>query len=79
MLQDCNSFGTTATPSSGLHLTYSGHNEIKLTASFGVAQVSSDDQSVEEVIDRADSALYEAKHSGRNCVSVFGFVDLDDS
>jgi diguanylate cyclase (GGDEF)-like protein len=57
----------------------SGHNEIKLTASFGVAQVSSDDQSVEEVLDRADSALYEAKHSGRNCVRVFGFVDLDGS
>jgi diguanylate cyclase (GGDEF)-like protein len=50
---------------------FSGHNEIKITASFGVAQVRSDDQSVEDVLDRADSALYEAKHSGRNCVRVF--------
>jgi diguanylate cyclase (GGDEF)-like protein len=49
----------------------SGDNEIKMTASFGVAQVRSDDKSVDDVLDRADSALFEAKHSGRNCVRVF--------
>jgi len=50
----------------------SWHTEIKMTASLGVAQVRSDDQSVDDVLDRADSALYEAKHSGRNCVRAFG-------
>jgi diguanylate cyclase (GGDEF)-like protein len=49
----------------------SGPNKIKITASFGVAQVWSGDQGVDEVLIRADSALYEAKHSGRNCVRDF--------
>ena len=38
-----------------------------ITASFGVAQVKEGDD-MESVIDRADKALYLAKHSGRNCV-----------
>jgi diguanylate cyclase (GGDEF)-like protein len=45
--------------------------EIKITASFGVAQIWSRDQGMDEVLVRADSALYEAKHFGRNCVRVF--------
>jgi diguanylate cyclase (GGDEF)-like protein len=48
-----------------------GPHEIKTTASFGVAQVWSGDQSVDEVLGRSDSALYQAKNSGRNCVRVF--------
>jgi len=46
---------------------------IKVTASFGVSCFdSSIDRflDIKEVIDRADKALYEAKHSGRNRVAV---------
>lgn len=42
-----------------------------LTASFGVASVvPSSDSSHEELLRRADKALYNAKIKGRNCVSV---------
>ncbi|MFQ3204918.1 MAG: two-component system cell cycle response regulator [Pseudoalteromonas tetraodonis] len=40
---------------------------IQLTISIGVATISSDD-SVISVLERADSALYEAKNNGRNSV-----------
>lgn len=39
----------------------------KVTASFGVSQISVGD-SIEEVVNRADLALYSAKESGRNKV-----------
>lgn len=39
----------------------------KVTASFGVAQIVSGED-MEDIISRADRALYLAKNSGRNCV-----------
>ncbi len=42
-----------------------GTEELKVTASFGVTQVEEGD-SVEEVLRRADCAVYNAKKSGRN-------------
>ncbi len=39
---------------------------LKVTASFGVAEVDADD-TISTVMGRADGALYEAKHKGRNC------------
>ena len=41
-----------------------------VTVSVGVAQVLATDNSVQEALSRADTALYEAKHSGRNRVRV---------
>jgi diguanylate cyclase (GGDEF)-like protein len=41
---------------------------VKVTASFGVAEL--EDESTEELIKRADTALYEAKGRGRNRVVV---------
>ena len=38
-----------------------------LSASFGVSEVREGDE-MQEVIDRADKALYLAKYSGRDCV-----------
>ncbi|MCD6433725.1 MAG: GGDEF domain-containing protein, partial [Sulfurimonas sp.] len=38
-----------------------------ITASFGVAQIDKN-LTLEELVDRADKALYLAKESGRNCV-----------
>jgi diguanylate cyclase (GGDEF)-like protein len=42
---------------------------LHVTASFGVAQQSGS-EGYERVIERSDKALYKAKQSGRNCVSV---------
>ncbi|TPQ28854.1 diguanylate cyclase [Methylomonas koyamae] len=43
----------------------------KVTVSVGITELSSDGDSVEEATNRADHALYESKHRGRNRVTVF--------
>lgn len=45
-----------------------GDVQIMLTATFAVTQVTAEDSSIEEVIRRADKALYEGKKAGRNRV-----------
>jgi diguanylate cyclase (GGDEF)-like protein len=42
----------------------------RITISVGVAEVRASDESADNLLLRADAALYEAKHSGRNCVRV---------
>ncbi|MEM5790304.1 MAG: GGDEF domain-containing protein, partial [Syntrophobacteraceae bacterium] len=42
--------------------------EIAVTVSIGVAEVSQEDQSLEMIFSRADKAMYEAKKTGRNKV-----------
>lgn len=42
--------------------------QIAVTATFGLTEVGNDDQSIEDVIRRADKALYEGKTGGRNRV-----------
>jgi diguanylate cyclase len=44
--------------------------EIRITASFGLALLDPD-VSVEQTVKRADSALYAAKSSGRNCTRIW--------
>ncbi|MFG1463790.1 sensor domain-containing diguanylate cyclase [Xanthobacter sp. DSM 24535] len=44
--------------------------EIAVTVSFGAALAQPGDRDVDEVIERADLGLYEAKNSGRNRVAV---------
>ena len=46
---------------------FEGMNEIKITASFGVASLQPG-QKAEELLNAADYHLYQAKHSGRDCV-----------
>ena len=46
-----------------------GKTKLKITASIGLASLSSGD-SGKSWLERADSALYEAKNGGRNCVRV---------
>jgi diguanylate cyclase (GGDEF)-like protein len=41
---------------------------IAFTASFGVAQMSEQDDDPLALIERADTQMYQAKHDGRNCV-----------
>lgn len=45
---------------------------IRATMSFGVAALDGKEETAEQLIHRADKALYEAKRDGRNCVAVFG-------
>jgi diguanylate cyclase (GGDEF)-like protein len=49
--------------------------EVRMTVSVGVAAQSVDDGKWEDILRRADEALYHAKQHGRNRVSVHG-VDL---
>jgi len=44
--------------------------EIAITISVGVAIMDTDDADLAALLNRADGALYEAKHAGRNCVMV---------
>lgn len=49
-----------------------GNTQIHVTVSLGVAAMIHDsDRSVEEIIKRADIAMYEAKNAGKNRVSFF--------
>ncbi|MEI7999011.1 MAG: GGDEF domain-containing protein [Candidatus Omnitrophota bacterium] len=48
---------------------------IKITLSIGVSSYPADGQQVEELIDKADWALYRAKTQGRNCVVAFGLYN----
>ncbi len=43
------------------------NTEINLSLSLGIAQAREDDD-VDRLIDRADAALYSAKHAGRDCI-----------
>lgn len=43
-----------------------GDVKLRVTASFGVAQMMSTDQSLADIQKRADQALYNAKTMGRN-------------
>jgi len=45
--------------------------KIKITISIGLSMVETDDKTIEQVILRADRALYEAKENGRNRAVVF--------
>ena len=41
--------------------------EVRVSISVGVASCATADEPINSLIGRADKALYEAKHSGRNC------------
>ena len=42
--------------------------ELRMTASFGVADIRSDDANYDAMLQRADQAMYTAKEGGRNRV-----------
>ena len=41
---------------------------LQITASFGVSVALASETDVQALIGRADQAMYQAKHAGRNCV-----------
>ncbi len=51
---------------------------INVTLSVGIATFPDDSKITEELIDKADWALYRAKKRGRNKVCVFGVADTDE-
>jgi diguanylate cyclase (GGDEF)-like protein len=52
-------------------LTFPQHSaSLEVTASFGVAVFLKEDSSYEELVKRAEAAMYEAKRNGRNTVAV---------
>lgn len=60
-----------------IKLTAPNGDQLSVTASFGVAALSSYALSPEELLDVADRALYRAKHAGRNRLEVgqaFGII-----
>ena len=53
--------------------------KVRITASFGVATFPKDGQTAQELMDKADWALYRAKKGGRNRVNAFGVYSSDTS
>ncbi len=49
----------------------SSHGPIKVTVSLGIAKLSTQTAELDELLNRADKALYESKHSGRNRARMF--------
>nr|WP_283244060.1 diguanylate cyclase [Bacillus suaedaesalsae] len=47
-----------------------GDEQLKVTFSGGIVEVINNDKPLSEWLKKADSALYEAKSSGRNCVKI---------
>lgn len=47
-------------------------NSVRVTLSIGIAVYPSDGKVLEEIMDKADWALYRSKSQGRNCVVAFG-------
>lgn len=48
-------------------IEYNGF-QMQITMTFGVTTVNDNDEKVEDIIKKADCALYEGKSRGRNCV-----------
>ncbi len=48
--------------------TNNGIPEVRITVSIGVAEYTSDILSADDLVKRADMALYRAKNEGRNCI-----------
>jgi len=54
-----------------LHPFKFGHKSIKVTVSIGIAEYRSDVKIKQQLIERADNALYQAKKDGRNLIRVW--------
>ncbi|MDC0336273.1 PAS domain S-box protein [Pseudodesulfovibrio sp.] len=49
------------------HVSKTDVGEIAITASIGTATLADEDESLQDLLNRADTALYAAKKKGRNC------------
>lgn len=57
--------------------SYNGKN-IRVTVSIGIAEYNSDIKTKQELIERADSAMYQAKMDGRNLIRIWKDIDSTD-
>ena len=65
---------------SGLHRDYAfGNESARVSASVGIVAFPRDGHSVEELMKKADNAMYAAKAAGRNCWRFFDPVMLRDA
>lgn len=53
-----------------LDIHYNDSIKLQVTASFGITNLTPRDNSIKDVLERADKALYEAKRKGRNRVEI---------
>ncbi len=52
-----------------LRTTLDDGTDLTLTVSIGVASLRPEDESIDDVLSRADEALYQVKQSRRNCLA----------
>ncbi|MBK7320371.1 diguanylate cyclase [Candidatus Villigracilis affinis] len=52
-----------------------GSGLVSVTISVGVAEYCPETQALDDLLRNADKAMYAAKESGRNCVSVYPAID----
>lgn len=58
---------------------FSSYEQVRVTFSNGVAELDKNIISPEDLIERADNAMYEAKNNrGRNCTVMFSKISLDN-
>jgi diguanylate cyclase (GGDEF)-like protein len=67
-------FGKLLAPGAGLGA--SGSSEVRITASIGVAAYPLDATTTSDLLERADTAMYHTKQTGRDGVS---YADVDDT
>jgi diguanylate cyclase (GGDEF)-like protein len=60
----------------GLHAPVSSGEDVRISASIGIACFPVDAQSAEALLEKADEAMYHSKKTGRNGVSFFGVDSL---
>jgi len=58
---------------------FSQKQPVRMTVSIGVTEYNGNDSSIDKIIQRADKALYHAKHRGRNLVVAISDRDLKSS
>jgi diguanylate cyclase (GGDEF)-like protein len=59
---------------------FSSYEQVRVTFSNGVAELDKNINSPEELIERADNAMYEAKNNrGRNCTVMFSKISLNNN
>lgn len=60
---------------SAMKFSYRKETGVSLTVSIGIAEMLLSDKGIEEIIIRADRAMYSAKDAGRNCTKIYDYTN----